>query len=327
MKFAAIKATHYHLPTDNLDNVALEAAFENFPREKILEKTGIQLRHLADRGECSSDLAVEAAEGLFTEQGLKRDTIDTLILCTQTPDYFLPTTACLLQERLRLSTKIAAFDINLGCSGYVYGLGLAKALIETDQAENLLLLTADTYSKMLRPEDRNVRSLFGDAASATLLSGQKTEAPKIGPFVYGTDGSGAPYLIAEAGAFRALSGEIPGAPQLYMDGPQIFHFTLGEVPRLVEELITKADISLEQVDLFVFHQANRFMLEHLREKISIPKAKFLIAMESCGNTVSSSIPIALHDARKAGRLISGMKVMLVGFGVGYSWGATIVEWD
>ena len=261
-----------------------------------------------------------------------------MLLCTQSPDYFLPTTACTLQSRLGIPTSAGALDFNLGCSGYIYGLGLAKGLIESGQAHNILFLTGETYSKFIHPDDRSVRTIFGDAGSATLLQGVPMESAiePIGPFVYGTDGRGAKNLIVHAGALRkaALEGEVEkdafdnirGPENLYMNGAEIFAFTLRTVPAAVEAVLQKAEISLDDVDLFVFHQANEFMLKHLRAKIGIPEHKFVLSMRDVGNTVSSTIPIALRNCLDQGRLQPGSRVLLVGFGVGYSWGATILRW-
>jgi 3-oxoacyl-[acyl-carrier-protein] synthase-3 len=322
MPRALIHSIAHAVPPGVLDNASLEARFEDFPADKILSKTGILRRHISGPEVCSSDLACEAAERLFQSEPIARSEVDALIFCTQTPDYFLPTSACLIQDRLGLSRDLAAFDVNLGCSGYVYALGIATGLIESRQAKRILLLTGDTYSKLLAEDDRGVRSIFGDAASATLVVASDTEDQGIGPFVYGTDGRGGSRLAVEGGAFRA-----PGAPRLLrMDGPAIFNFTLSEVPGLVDRLLLAAGLSSTDIDLFVFHQANRFMLEHLQRKLGIPGERFLLEMEWCGNTVSSSIPIALSGAQRAGRLRPGMTLMLVGFGVGLSWGATLVKW-
>jgi 3-oxoacyl-[acyl-carrier-protein] synthase-3 len=228
-------------------------------------------------------------------------------------------------------------DINQGCSGFVYGLALAKSLVEAGLASCVLLVTADTYSKFLHPRDRTVRTIFGDGAAATLVVRSDSEDEAIGPFVLGTDGRGACHLIVPAGGLRqrpdsetgmateAEGGNWRSDENLYMNGPEIFNFTLSAVPPLVEELLLKANGGLPAVDYFVFHQANRFMLERLRNKLKIAPDKFCIDMEDCGNTVSSTIPLALERARRGGRITSGQRVMLVGFGVGYSWAAAMVR--
>jgi 3-oxoacyl-[acyl-carrier-protein] synthase-3 len=334
---AFIKALEHALPAGILDNDELARVFPEWPAHKIRAKTGINARHIATEGECASDLAFAAATKLFDTTGVTRESIDFIVLCTQSPDYLLPTTACLLQNRLGLREHCGAFDMNLGCSGYIYGLGLAKGLIETAQVRNILFLTADTYSKYIHPNDRSVRTLFGDAATATLISSRESASDLIGPFVYGTDGSGAGNLIVPAGGTRNPKRSSPEVTfdgngncrtenNLYMDGPEIFNFTLKVVPPLIARLLHSAQLDRRQVDMWVFHQANEFMLEHLRNKLGIPVDRFAIALSECGNTVSSTIPIALRELDACGRLQPGQCVALVGFGVGYSWGATIVRW-
>ena len=334
---AAIKKIGFHLPERVLDNEQLAAAANNWSAEKILLKTGISKRHVAGQDDCASDLAVAAVADLFADGAAKPEDIDYLLLCTQSPDYFLPTTACLLQNRLGLPTACGALDFNLGCSGFVYGLGIAKGLIESDQARNVMLITAETYSKFIHPSDRSVRTLFGDAAAATLVSGVESDVPLLGPFVYGTDGSGAENLIVPTGGMRRpvvanpdvledKDGNKRTINNLFMNGPEIFKFTLQTVPRTVSELLTASAKQPEEIDFYVFHQANQYMLEHLRKKLSIPPEKFCISMRECGNTVSSTIPLALHALSKENKLQPGHLVMLVGFGVGYSWGAALVRW-
>lgn len=338
MKHAVISAIEYYLPEAVLSTAALASEFPEWSVEKIDKKTGIQDRHIAGPDECSSDLAVAAAERLFASGACGPADIDYVLLCTQSPDYFLPTTACLVQDRLGIRTDAGALDFNLGCSGYIYGLGLAEGLIATEQAANVLLLTAETYSKFLHPRDKSVRTIFGDAAAATLVRAVEAAEPAIGPFLYGTDGSGGPNLIVPSGAARKRcssetgvevedeSGNVRSADNLFMDGAEIFNFTLAAVPQAVEALLKKAHLCVDQIDLFVFHQANRYMLEHLRKRIQIPAEKFAVSMAHCGNTVSSTIPIVLKDLQTQGQLQAGMLVMLVGFGVGYSWGGTLVRY-
>ncbi len=339
---ANIRAIEFHLPDKRLTNVDLAAEFPDWSVAKIEKKTGIEERRLASQEECASDLAVAAAEKLFAAGACRPQEIDYVLLCTQSPDYFLPTTACLLQDRLRIPTSAGALDFNLGCSGFVYGLSLAKGLIETAQATKVLLVTAETYSKFIHPRDKSVRTIFGDAAAATLV--QETDHQRnpsgaaMGPFVFGTDGRGAENLIVRTGGMRRpqqagnsqpyqdFHGNWRTEDNLYMNGPEIFTFTLQSVPDAVHELLKKADKTRDDVDLFVFHQANQYILEHLRKKIRIPKERYCVALRECGNTVSSTIPIALKSAMDTERLRPGDLVMLVGFGVGYSWGAMLLRW-
>lgn len=334
--YASIVGIETAVPEGILDNQQLESEYPGWSADKIFAKTGIRERRIAADDQCGSDLATQAANRLFERGVVRREDVDFVLYCTQTPDFFLPTTACLLHHSLGLPTSCGATDINLGCSGYVYGLSLAKALVESGQAQTVLLVTADTYSKIIHPADKSVRTLFGDAAAATLLRGNE-EDRALGPFVFGTDGAGAHNLIVPAGGMRQRfvpnasttvddSGNARTVNHLFMNGTEIFNFTLRVVPDAVSRLLDKAGIGMDAVDLFVFHQANGFMLEHLRRKLGIPAEKFVIALEHVGNTVSSSIPIALGQAAGVGQLRPGMLIMLVGFGVGYSWGATLVRW-
>lgn len=336
MAQSAVRHIEVFLPSTVLDNEQLARDFETWSPEKIQEKTGITLRHIAGKNESCSDMAVKAAEQLFESKVIGRSEIDYVLLCTQSPDYFLPTTACIVQDRLGLRTACGALDFNLGCSGYVVGLGMAKGLIETGQAANILLLTTEAYSRYIHPRDKSVRTLFGDAATATLVSAVESDRTGIGPLVYGTDGSGSCNLIVPTGGMREAydpeaqdqtdeSGNVRTRNNLYMNGAEIFTFTLKAVPAAIESLLVKAGMTLEEIDLFVFHQANEFMLESLRRKTRIPKEKFAICMSEFGNTVSSTIPIALRQLQHQGRLHHSQKIMLVGFGVGYSWAAAILD--
>lgn len=333
---AAVKSIASYFPAKTLENEELAKDFGDWDAAKILAKTGIASRHLASSGECASDLGVEAARKLFATGVCGQQDIDFLLFCTQSPDYFLPATACVLQSRLGLPTHCGALDFNQGCSGFVYGLSLAKGLVETGAARNVLLITAETYSKFINPRDRSARTIFGDGAAATLVSAVEADHDLIGPFVFGTDGRGAQRLIVPAGGMRqpvtpetAIEMEDGGnwrSPQnLYMDGPEIFNFTLRVVPAALKELLKRSGVELAQVDYFVFHQANKFMLDRLQAKLQIPVAKFCLYMETCGNTVSSTIPIALEYALRAGQVKPGNRVMLIGFGVGLSWAATMIE--
>ena len=341
MTHAILSAVEYHVPDAVLTNAELASQYAEWTAERIEQKLGIIERHIAAEGECASDLGVKAAQKLFASGVCSPKDIDYILFCTQSPDYFLPTTACLVQDRLGIPDTAGALDFNLGCSGYIYGLSLAKGLIETAQCKNLLFITAETYSKFLHAQDKSVRTVFGDGASATLIQARLALEPNtpalLGPFVMGTDGRGARNLIVEAGASRKREAskqiclDENGNPKtdgfLYMNGGEIFAFTLDRVPRIVTELLEKAGLRVEEVDLFVFHQANKYMLDFLRKACRLPENKFYVCMRLFGNTVSSTIPIALKNAADEGVLRPGNLVMLVGFGVGYSWGATLVRWQ
>ena len=317
---AAVKAIRSHLADGRLTNEDLAAEFGDWSVEKIFEKTGIAVRGLAAADECASDLGVAAARKLFADGAVRAEEIEFLIFCTQSPDYFLPASACVMQDRLGLRTACGAVDVNQGCSGFVYGLSLAKGLIESGTVSNVLLVTGDTYSKYVDRGDRGVRTIFSDGAAATWIGAVEAEGQPIGPFVLGTDGRGAEHLIVRGGASRT-----PPSTTLHMNGPEIFTFTLRQLPPVVAQLLDKAGLTIDDVDLFVFHQANRFMLEQLRKKIGIPPSKFCVNLEAYGNTVSSTIPMALEIARAHGQVRVGHTVMAVGFGVGYSWAGCLLR--
>lgn len=335
---ARISNIAFYLPESILNNDHLAALYPEWPADKIQAKTGISERRIAAREETAGDMAIQAAKRLFAAGACQPEDIDFILLCTQAPDYTLPSTACIIQHALGVSRHAGALDINLGCSGFVYALSLAKGLIETGSARRVLLLTADTYSKYIHPLDKSVRTLFGDGAAATLVAAAEANEPgRIGSFVFGTDGSGAGKLIVKAGGFRKpasaetgletidTSGNVRSENHLYMDGADVMTFSLTEVPKAIDALLEKANWTKEDVDQFVLHQANRFMLEALRKKIKAPPEKFPIRVEHCGNTVSSTIPITLADLMRTGELRAGMNAVLVGFGVGYSWAAAAVE--
>lgn len=332
---ANIKGISYYLPEDELSNEKISEIFPEWSINKISSKIGISNRRIAAKEEFTSDLAVAAGEKFFAEHSIDRSSIDYILLCTQSPDYFLPTTACLVQSRLNIPTTAGAIDINQGCSGYIYGLSLAKGLIASEDFNNVLLITAEAYSKFIHPKDKSNKTIFGDAATATLITSATGKAT-IGRFSVGTDGNGAENLIVKHGAMRYArdendelatdtNGNAYNNNYLFMNGAEIFNFTLDAVPALIAQTLQKNNVSAEDIDLYVFHQANRFMLNHLRKKLNIAEEKFFIYMENCGNTVSSTIPIALQHALLDEKIKPGSKVLIAGFGVGYSWGGTILQ--
>ena len=328
---AYIKAISYFLPEKIVTNDDLVREFPEWTVDKIAAKVGVTERHIVGENETAADMATQAAEKLFTEHGIDRNIIDFVLLCTQSPDYFLPTSACIIQNRLGLSTSCGALDFNLGCSGFVYGLSVAKGLIAGGIASNILLLTSETYSKHIHPKDKGNRTIFGDAAAATLVSTDGFAS--IENFSLGTDGRGAENLIVKRGGKRQAqalndtivdeSGNLTSSDYLFMNGGEIFNFTSEAVPVLVEQVLAKNELSKEEIKLFVFHQANKYMMNYLRKLIDIEPERFYFCLEKVGNTVSSTIPIALYEAQKEGKLNGN--VLLAGFGVGYSWGATVLK--
>lgn len=332
---ASIRAISCHLPEKVLSNEDLTQFFPDWSPEKILSKLGIRERRVAADGETASDLAFEAARKLIASVSGAVDEIDFLIFCTQAPDFVLPTTACVLQSRLGLPKDIGAVDINLGCSGYVYGLSLASGLISCGAANNVLLLTADTYSKFINDHDRSVRTLFGDGATATLISSEGSG--RMGPFIFGTDGSGANSLIVPSGGARLArtketaalrtdpAGNTRSLDNLAMNGASVMSFTLREIPRLCSRMQEATGTTLDDYDFIVAHQANKFMLDALQARLGVSEDRLPRFYEMIGNTVSSSIPFLLADMMDRGVLVQEKRLLLLGFGVGLSWaGATIV---
>ena len=330
----AVRAISVYLPEGVLDNAELVRQFGTWTENKIYGKTGVSERRVVG-DEKVSDLAVAAGERLFEEHGIDRGSIDFLLLCTECPDYFLPATACIVQNRLGLRKDTGALDYNLGCSGFIYGLALAKGLVLGGVARRVLLITAETITRTIHPQDKSTRTLFGDAAAATLVEASAERG--IGEFVLGTDGSGAERLIIPAGAWARPSspetrvetknkwGNVRTPENLYMDGPEILKFSMEVAPGCMNDTLERNRTSLEHLRLVVLHQASHMMLVKLREVLAIPEEKFVFNIEKYGNTVSSTIPIALYDLMQSGRLGKGDSVLVMGFGVGLSWGGTVLR--
>ncbi len=299
----AVRAISVYLPDGVLDNAELVRQFGTWTENKIYGKTGVSERRVVG-DEKVSDLAVAAGERLFEEHGIDRGSIDFLLLCTECPDYFLPATACIVQNRLGLRKDTGALDYNLGCSGFIYGLALAKGLVLGGVARRVLLITAETITRTIHPQDKSTRTLFGDAAAATLVEASAERG--IGEFVLGTDGSGAERLIIPAGAWARPSspetrvetknkwGNVRTPENLYMDGPEILKFSMEVAPGCMNDTLERNGTSLEGLRLVVLHQASHMMLVKLREVLAIPEEKFVFNIEKYGNTVSSTIPIALY---------------------------------
>ena len=327
-----IKKIEDYLPENILTNIQLEKEFAGWSAKKIETKTGIKERHIVKDNETAFDLGFEAAKkGLANYD---KEKIDFVLFCTQSTEYYLPSSACILQDKLGLRTDIGAFDYNLGCSGFIYGLAMAKSFIQSGIANNILLITSETYTKHIHAKDKSNRTIFGDGAAATII--EESEQNGIFDFSLGTNGSGYKNLIVPNGGLRKRydynaqeiddgSGSIRTANNLYMNGPEIFNFTIDVVPKVVSNVLEKNNTTLDEIDYVIFHQANKYIIEYLRKKIKIAKDKFYINMLHTGNTVSATIPIALRDCLDDKIIKEDDKILIVGFGVGYSWGGTIIE--
>ena len=329
---AYIKHIEYQFASQKLTNNDLSLINTTWTPEKITDKIGIQIRYKSKYNEFASDLAIKAAEKLFSCTLIDRKTIDYILYCTQSPDYFLPTTSCIIQDKLSLSKNCGALDFNLGCSGFVYGLSLANALIDSNTAKNILLLTAETYSKFIHKDDISNQTIFSDAAAATLISSNGIS--KINKFISGTDGSGFNNLIVKGGGVRYKNIvdlnkdgilDTSNSNYLYMNGSEVFLFALSEIPKLVNETLAVNNLKLDDIDLFIFHQASKVVLDSIQKKLNISDEKFYRNLLNIGNTVSSTIPIAMKDAIISNKIKKGNKVLVAGFGVGYSWSSTILN--
>ena len=299
---------------DRIDNVA-EGARHGFDEAFVRGKLGIETRYAAADDEATSDLAIGATAALLEKTGTRADDIDALVVVTQTPDYQLPHTAALVQRALGLSTRIASFDMSLGCSGYVYGLSTVASLMAHAGFARALLVTADCYSKVSDAADRATAPLFSDAAAATLVTDRPLYRP--GKPLFGTDGTGAQTLVVKSGGSRAPTEH----SKLYMDGRAIYSFALSRIPQHVEKCLALNGLRPEEIDRFVFHQANRFMLESLRDRMKLPHEKVVIDVSNGGNTVGSTIPIALEPLLGEGH----KRILVCGFGVGLSWATNVLE--
>jgi 3-oxoacyl-[acyl-carrier-protein] synthase-3 len=334
-----LQAISYYFPEKCLTNDILSQQHPEWTVEKISSKTGIYNRYISAENETACDMAERAAIIFFNEHPIEKSSVDFIILCTQSPDYFLPTTACILQDRIGLRNDCGAFDFNLGCSGYVYGLGIAKGLLTSGQATNILLITSETYSKYIHSSDKSCRTIFGDAASVSLITNAKMPPfynAEILDFSYTTIGKGYQDLIVETGGMRnPQKGKcldemedgffLKNRDYLWMNGKAIFDFTAYNVPAHILENAHKNRLELADIDLFIFHQANKFMLSFLQKRCNISDEKFYINLTDGGNTVSSTIPIALKKALKTVEKKNSTTIQLCGFGVGLSIGSVVIK--
>lgn len=332
---ASIGAIEVELPARIVTNAELNAAHPGWRMSDVVRRTGVESRRWCAPGETALDLALVASRRLLERTRVRAEELDAILFCTQSPDYVMPPNACILQAQLGAKRTVAAFDFSLACSGFVYGLYLAKALVESGSAERILLVTADSYSKLFSHDDRGPATLFGDGAAASLIV--RGEA-RIGRVIVGTDGSSpevfcipaggarTPRTAASAIAEEGVFGERRSAEQIAMDGAAVLAFVQKDLVDFIDGALSQLCTTIDEIDLVVFHQASKAALDILARKLNIPADKMFVCIAEVGNTVSASIPMALRAAEEQKRLQSGMNVLLVGFGVGLSWGACIVTW-
>lgn len=324
----------YYLPANIFTNDDYFKLFPELKGNKNFGKIGVEQRVISGDNEVASDMAVKAAKKLFEQTGISPNDIDFLLYASVDLDYYTPATSVYIHGQLGLSENCGTLDQTHGCSAYVYGLLAAKGLVDNGY-KNVLLLNANTLTKTLHPKDRSSRFIFGDAASATLITFD--EKAKIGNCVVGTDSTGLEKIILRDGGCRNPIneksfiekadeyGNVTSDGKFYMDGTSVFLFSIKRVPKVVEETLAKNGLSLDQVDLFIFHQANLYIINTIAKKMGIPDEKLFNNMQMIGNTVGVSIPLAYAQAVEAGKIKPGNKVMFIGFGVGLSWSATVIE--
>jgi len=326
-----------YFPSKVYTNDDLQGDFPNLKVKELTRLTGVLSRHICGSDETSVDMGVEAANALFAQGKISKDEVDYLIFCSAGGDFITPASACIVHDKLNLKPNCGTVDINQGCTGFLHGLNLANAMVGSRSAENVLLITSEAISKTVHPQDKGNRAIFGDAAAAALICKNDSKSD-YGNFVFGTDGSKFDQIIIKHGReryplpesaeddFTDDFGTTRNHSKIYMNGGEVFNFSVGKAPGLINDLLAKAELSKEEIDFFVFHQSNRILLETLGKKLKIPQEKIIFELETNGNTVSSSIPIALKKAEEKGIIKNGQKLLFAAFGVGFSWGGVIVEY-
>lgn len=331
-----IKNISCYYPDKVVTNQLLQEEFPNLKLKELTRLTGVNNRHICAHGQTSVDMGVAAAKKLFKDSGISKSEIDYIIFCSAGGDYITPASACIIHDKLELASNCGAFDINQGCTGYIYGLGLADSLITAGNAKNILLITSEAITNTIHPKDSSNRAIFGDAATASVISKSELDN-SFGGFIFGTDGSKYDKIIIKHGREKFplpeyaeedrvdKYGNVLNDANFYMNGSEVFSFSANKAPELVSDLLSKSKLNFDDIDYFVFHQANQIILETIGRKLKIPKNKLIVDIENTGNTVSSTIPIALHNAKVSGKIKTGDTLLLAGFGVGFSWGGTIFE--
>lgn len=332
-----ITGMHYCLPRRRLTNEDLAARFDERPLKSIVKMAGIQERRVVAEGETASDLAYWAAKRLIADRKVDPGEIDLLIFATQTGDYQIPATACVLHGRLGLSETCAAFDINLGCTSFPYALSVAHGMVVSGLAHKALVVNAEALTTVIHPKDRGLVPLHGDGAVATLVEPARAGGGFVG-FSLGTQGSEHRHLMIPASGARMPrtaetkvevadeSGIVRTLEHLHMNGPAIFHFSVYKVPEVIKGTLDRLGLTVADLDLVVLHQANKTMVDLIYKALDVPPEKRFYFLEYVGNTSGASSPMALAEAWRQSRIKPGTKTLLAAFGVGLSWGVTVIEW-
>ena len=331
-----IKAIEYSLPLQKVTNEDMQEIHPDWDLKKVGEKSGVLSRHIADYNETALDLAISALNKLFETENIHKEDIGGIVFCTQSPDYIMPSNAFLIHKHFSFSTKVWAFDYNLACSGYIYGLAICRGLIETGMAKNVLLITADTYSKYINPGDRSTSVLFGDGASVSVIAHTKeihfidmelaSSGNEYDSFYIPAGGCRIPKDAHTKEITSDHSGNMTTLEDIKMNGFAVWKFISVTVPVQIKHLLAKNNLTIDEIDFFGFHQASKLTLDSLFKALKIPPHKAYMNLEQIGNTVSSSIPIAMKQAESEGKLKRGDLMLLSGFGVGLSWGSTIIKY-
>lgn len=330
-----IRHIEYHLPKGILTNSDLKSSHPDWDIKKVAEKSGVFQRHIAEQDETAFSLSIPAVEKLLDQSGVAVEDIQGIIFCTQSPDFIMPSNAFLIHKHFGFKSNVWAFDYNLACSGYIYGLAICRGFIETGMAENILLINADTYSRYINENDRSTKVLFGDGAAATLLSAEEnggifdvslaSEGREYDFFYIPSGGCRIPKSDQTKEVITDRSGNQRTAEDIQMNGFAVWKFISGTVPVQIRELLSRNGLGIDDIDFYGFHQASKLTLDSLAKALKIDSEKVYMNLDKVGNTVSASIPIALKDAESEGRLKKGDLMLLSGFGVGLSWGSLIMR--
>lgn len=331
-----IEFIEYYLPERIVSNNEIQSMHPDWDVEKVGAKSGVFNRHIASISETAFDLACNAIEKLLVNNQIKIENIDGIIFCTQSPDYIMPSNAFLVHKNFKFNSRVWAFDYNLACSGYVYGISIARGMIMSGMGKKVLLVNADTYSKYIHPEDRSTSVLFGDGAAASIIS--ERELDGIMDISLASSGEEYDSFYIPAGGCRIPlskntkelvfdhSGNHRTLEHIHMNGFAVWKFISRTVPEQINNILVKNNLVLDDIKLFIFHQASKLTLDSLIKSLKIDSNKVYLNLDKVGNTVSASIPIALKFAEMEGKLNKGDLILISGFGVGLSWGSIILKY-